>query len=68
MKNFIDVYNHEPVKIGDLEKNSEATKVARTNFQKRGILDAAKRDGLGELTLRADEAGQIRVFINPANV
>ena len=41
--------------------------MARTNFQGGGILDAAKRDGLIELTLRAEEAGQVRIFIKAAN-
>ena len=55
--------NHEVVKIGDLEKNSEAIKVVGPNFDKETFPDAVQ-EGVDELTLRRGEEGVLRSIIN----
>ena len=65
---FIEVENHEAVKIGDLEKNSEAIKVVKPKSSKEIFQNAAIREGVDELTLREGEGGTLRSFINAATV
>ena len=65
---FIEVENHEAVKIGDLEKNSEAIKVVKPKYSKEIFQNAAIREGVDELTLREGEGGTLRSFINAATV
>ena len=43
LRRFIEVDNHEAVKIGDLVKNSEAIKVVGLNFDR----NASRRSDLG---------------------
>ena len=63
IRRFIEVDKNEVVKIGDLEKNSEAIKVVRPNFNKEIFPDATIRAGVGELTLRTGEAGTLRTLM-----
>ena len=58
LRRFIEVDSHEAVKTGDLEKNSEAIKVARPKFNQEG--PSAKGH---ELALPAGEAGLARTFV-----
>ena len=65
LRRYIEVGNHEPVKIGDLalwtrfsnreardqEKNSEAIKVFGPNLNREMFPDAAVRDGAEELRI-----------------
>ena len=70
LRSFIEVDNNEAVKIGDLEKNSEAIKVVKPKFHKEVYPNAAVGEGVDELTLRegAGEEGTLRSFITTANV
>ena len=59
LEGFIEVKNHETVKIGGLEKNSEAIKVGQAQVQ-RGDLPERGREGTDELTLREGEKRTVR--------
>ena len=59
--------NNEAVKIGDLEKNSEAVKV-QAQVRQRVLPNAVIREGVGALTLREGEEGTQRSFTNTAKV
>ena len=59
--------NHEAVKIGDEEKNSEAIKVARPKFNQENFSGAVIREGVEELTLQIKEVGTQSTFIIAAN-
>ena len=58
----------EAVKIGDLEKNSEAIKVVRPKFNKEVLTGAIIRERVGDLTLRTGRAGMLGTFINTIRV
>ena len=55
-RRFTEEDNHEAVKIGDLEKNSEAIEVVKSKFNKKIYQSAAVREGADELTLREGDA------------
>ena len=65
---FIEVDNQEAVKIGELERNSEAIKLARPKFNKAIFQDATIREGVDDLALRTGESGMLRTFIDTSNV
>ena len=54
--------DREAVKIGELEKNSEAIKVVKPKFNKEIYQIAAVREGVNEMTLREGEEGTMRSF------
>ena len=54
--------NHEAVKIGELEKNTEVIKVVRAKFNKAIFAKATIREEVGELTRRAEEVGMLTHF------
>ena len=54
---FIEVGNHEAVKIGELEKKTEAIKVVRSK--------SSNIRGVDELTHREEEAGMFRSSTPP---
>ena len=58
----------EAVKIGDLEKISEAIKVVRPKFNQEILRGAIIRERVGDLTLRTGRAGMLRTFINTIRV
>ena len=61
--------NNEAVKIGHLEKNSEAIKVVRPKFDKESFPNAViLREGVDELTLREGEEGLLRTCVDPTKV
>ena len=64
-RRFIEVDNHETVKIGYLEKNSEAIRVVRPKYNKETY---QIREGVSESTFREGEEGTLRSFINTACV
>ena len=59
--------NHEAVKFGNLERYKESRKVVRPNFL-ADIPEAIVREGPDELTLRAEQAGVSRTFIDTTYV
>ena len=67
LRKFIMVENHEAVKVGELEKNMESRKVVMPKFT-TDFPEAVAREGSDELTLRADEEGALRIFIDTTNV
>ena len=56
------------MKLGDLEKNSDASKVVRPKFNKEILSGAIIRGRVGDLTLRTGRAGMLRTFINTTRV
>ena len=58
-RRFIDLDNHDAVKIGDMEKISKAIKVVKAKFNREIYQNAAVRDGLDELPLRQGEEGTL---------
>ena len=60
-RSVIEVDNHEAVKIGELEKNTEVIKVVRPKFEAI-FAKATIRVGADELTRRAEEAGMLTHF------
>ena len=64
LRRLIDVKNHETVKIGDLEENSEAINVIRRNLKMETFPNAATREEVDDQTLRAKEVGILHTFIN----
>ena len=58
---------NEAAKIGDLEKNSQAIKVASPNVDKVSFPNAVIEEGVDELTLREGEEGMQRSFIDTTN-
>ena len=61
-RSVIEVDNHEAVKIGELEKNTEVIKVVRPKFNNAIFAKATIRVGSDELTRRAEEAGMLTHF------
>ena len=64
---FMMVDNFETVKVGDLDKNMESKKVVKPKFT-TDFPDAVTREGADELTLRAEEAGMLRTFMDTMDV
>ena len=60
--------NQEAVKVGDLERYTDVTKVVRTSFFRAISPNAAFREEVCELTLRAGDAGMLRTFIDTTRV
>ena len=61
-RRFIEVDNHTAVKIGDLEKNSEAIKTVKPEFNKEIYQNAAVRERMDEFRLLDGEAGTFFFF------
>ena len=59
--------HHEASKIGDLEKNLESLSVVKPKFT-TDFREAVVREGADELTLRKEEEGMLRTFIDTTNV
>ena len=68
LRRLTDVKNHEAVKIGDLEENSEAINVIRDNLNMETFPNAATREEVDDPTLRAKEVGILHTFINSTKV
>ena len=66
LRRFITTDNHEAVKCGDLEKYEVALEVVTGNFR-ADFPVAMVRNGRKELTLRAEEEGVNRTFIDTTN-
>ena len=67
-RRFIDVKNHEAVKIGDLDGNSEEIKVIRPNLKIETFPNAAIREEVDDQTLRAKEVGILHTSLNSTKV
>ena len=68
LRRFIEVNNHEAVKVGDLEKNSEAIKAVGADLHRERFSDGAVRAEVHEMTFRKGEEGTPRSFIDIAHV
>ena len=64
---FIEADNHGAVGVGDLRRGSTLVEVKKPKFSET-FPDAAIREGADELTLRADEVGTQRAFINTEHI
>ena len=63
LRNFIKVENHSALDVGHLEEGIRPFEVRRLKF-KEGCAEASIREGLKELTLRAEEVGSQKSRIN----
>ena len=68
LRRFVEVDDHEAVKIGDLERNLEAIKVVRPRLNKVILLNSIIRVAVGEKALRTGEEGMLRMCINTTSV
>ena len=59
LRRFIQVDNHSAVDVGDLRRGTRSLKVQKP---------FPKAEGADELTLRADEVGTQRAFINTEHI
>ena len=62
LRRFIMVDNHEAVEVGEFDMNMESKKVVEPKF----TIDIPEviREGADALTLRAEEEGMLRIFID----
>ena len=67
LRRFIMVDNREAVKVGDLGKDMESRPVAKPKFT-TDFPEAVVREGADELTLRPEEEGMLRTFIDTTDV
>ena len=63
LRRFVEVDNHETVRIGDLEKNLEALKVVRPKFNQESFPSAIIEEGVGAWMLREGSEVMLRSFI-----
>ena len=56
------------MKIGDLERHKEVTKVVKPKFNNEMFPEAHVREGVDELTLRSEMAGMLRAVIDTTSV
>ena len=67
LRKFIMVYNHEAVKVGELQKNVEYRRVVTPKFTTDSP-EAVVREGADELTMRADEESALHTLIDTTNL
>ena len=67
LRKFITMDSRQAVKTGDLEKTQESLPVVKPQFT-ADFPEAVVREGADELTLRAEEQGMLRTFIDTADV
>ena len=63
LRRFIEADNPGAVDVGDLRRGTKLLLDKKTKFSEASP-EAAIRDGADELTLRADEVGTLKAFIN----
>ena len=63
LRRFIQADNHGAVDVGHLRQGTRSLEVQKPKFS-----EAAIREGADELTLRADEVGTQRAFINTDHI
>ena len=63
LRRFTQADNHSAVDVGDLRQGTRSRKVQKPQFSE-AYPEATIREGADELTLRADEVGTQRAFIN----
>ena len=59
--------NHSALDVGDLRRGTESLPVEKPQFSE-AFPEATIREGADELTLRADEVGTQRTFINTEHI
>ena len=67
LRRFIQADNHSAVDVGDLRRGTRSLLVKKPMFSE-AFPEAATREGADELTLRADEEGMQRAFINTEHI
>ena len=67
LRKFIEADNHSAVDVGDLRRGTKSVEVKKLKFSETFPV-AAIREGADELTLRADEVGSQRAFINTESI
>ena len=67
LRRFIKADNHRAVDVGHFRQGTRSLKVQKPNFSE-AFSEAAIREGADELTLRADEVGTQRPFINTDHI
>ena len=63
LRNFIDVDNHKAVDVGGLRRGTKSIRVREPQFSD-ACPEAVTREGADELTLRAEDVGSVRTFID----
>ena len=66
-RRFIQADNHCAVDVGDLRRGTSSLPVQKPQFSE-AFPGATIREGAAELTLRADEVGTQRAFINTEHI
>ena len=64
---FIQADKHSAVDVGDLRRGTKSLHFQKAAVQ-RGVPEATIREGADQLTLRADEVGTKRAFINTEHI
>ena len=67
LRKFIEVDNHEAVKVGGLQEGTQSLKVVKPKFAADSP-GAVIREGADELTQRAHEGGVVSTSIDTTNV
>ena len=67
LRRFIAADNHSAVEAGDLRRGTISVQVKKAQFSE-AFPGAIIRDGADELTLRAEEVGVQRAFINTKHI
>ena len=67
LRRFIQADNHSAVDVGDLRRGTRSLPVQKPQFSE-AFPEATIREGADELTLRADEVGTLRDFINTDHI
>ena len=68
LRRFIKADNRRPVNVGHMRQGARPRiEVQKPNFSE-AFPEATIREGAGELTLRGDEAGTLRAFINTDHI
>ena len=67
LRRFVETDNHSAVDVGDLRRGTKSVSVKKPQFSE-AFQEASIREGPDELTLRADEVGTQRAFINTEHI
>ena len=67
LRNFIEEDNHKAVGVGGLSRGTKPIREIKPQFRDASP-EAAIREGADELTLRAEEVGSLRTFIDTTHI
>ena len=67
LRRFVQADNHSSVGVGDLHQGTSSLQVRKPQFSE-AFPEATIREGADELTLRADEVGTQRTFIDTTHI